>query len=116
MSEGLVRSFKTQSFVLVTTTRPPTGLSQEGVTLNGEFTGSGEPVHYDFEWGPTSSYGHVVPEGPGRCWTPSGPTPVSEVLTEFEGSGTYHYRLVAIGPLGTSYGEDETFTALPAPC
>lgn len=114
-SEGLVKSFTTQSFVLDTTTKPITSLSQNGVTLNGEFTGDGEPVQYFFEWGPTNAYGNSVPPDPADAGSPNGPTQVSEDLTDFEGSGTYHYRLVATSPLGTSYGEDETFTALPAP-
>jgi phosphodiesterase/alkaline phosphatase D-like protein len=114
-SEGLLRSFTTQQYVIDTTTKPATGLSQDGVTLNGEFFGTGESVEYHFEWGPTAAYGNKAPETPVDAGAASGPTPVSVQLTDFEGSTTYHYRLVATNSLGISYGADETFTALVAP-
>ena len=113
-SEGLDKTFTTQGFVVDTTTKPATGLSQESVTLNGEFFGTGEEVTYYFEWGPTSSYGNKVPGAPASAGEPNGPTQVSAQLTEFEASNTYHYRLVATNALGTSYGQDETFASLPA--
>jgi sugar lactone lactonase YvrE len=109
-SEGLIRSFNTVQYVQETTTKPVTGLTPDTVTLNGEFVGTGEQVEYHFEWGPTTSYGNDAPAAPVDVGMVTGPTPVSTQLTAIEGSETYHYRLVATSPLGTSYGADETFS------
>ena len=110
-SEGLIESFTTKGFVFDVDTKPATGLTLADVTLNGEFVGTGEPAEYFFEWGLTSSYGSNVPATPTDAGEPNGLTQASTSLSEFEAGLTYHYRLVVTNTLGTTYGDDETFTS-----
>jgi hypothetical protein len=61
-----------------------------------------------FEWGTTTSYGNTTPDqsvGAG-----STAQSVSANLTGLAPSTTVHYRVVATNGLGTSSGEDKTFT------
>ena len=65
-----------------------------------------------FEYGPTTSYGSNV-----AC-TPSPevgtePMAVSAMLAGLAPNTTYHVRIVAANPGGTSAGGDQTFTTLP---
>src|SRR4029077_2549039 len=45
---------------------------------------------------------------------PAGTEEVSSDITDYEAYETYHYRVVAKNPYGTTYGEDKTFQAEPA--
>src|SRR5262249_4711057 len=89
------------------TTKPPTGVTRTGATLNGSFTGNGEETKAFFEWGKTTKYGEATAV---QAFTGTGPQPVSADLTELlaytAASGSYHFRLVATNSSGTSYGDD----------
>jgi hypothetical protein len=93
----------------------------------------GAATSYWFEYGATSSYGHVVPALPGGEAAPvgigaGGPTGSSvegalQPIGGLEPGSTYHFRVVAKseceaierpGQECVSTGEDETFTTLPA--
>src|SRR5262249_46821940 len=80
-------------------------------TLHGELNPSGESTHYYFEWGETKSYGHQTPAAPGD---ESSAEELTQVETSLSGLltsvTTYHYRIVAVNGLGTSYGSDREFT------
>lgn len=67
-----------------------------------------------FEYGTTTEYGSKTSTGPaGRG---PDPVPVSAETEPLEPNTTYHYRLVAVGPGGTSQGEDRSFTTgVPTP-
>jgi hypothetical protein len=68
----------------------------------------GAGTEYFFEYGPTTSYGDVAT---GEELTGDGKTvEVEEVAVNLAPETTYHYRLVAEGPIGTVYGKDKTFT------
>ena len=74
----------------------------------------GEVSECKFEYGPTNSYGSSVPCEPKPG---SGTNPI-EVEGEISGltvNTTYHYRIVATNPGGTTKGTDETFKTLPNP-
>lgn len=80
-----------------------------GATLEGEVNANGSSTSVSFEYGLTESYGSTVAADP----TPvSGtvPTPLRANLGNLLGGTTYHYRVVASGPGGKTFGSDATFT------
>ena len=50
----------------------------------------------------------------GRRRLGVGPTPVSANLTELTPQTEYHFRLVAVNAVGTTFGDDHSFITLPA--
>jgi hypothetical protein len=92
----------------------PGSVTGSGAQLNGSLIGDGTPTSYLFEWGRTDAYGNT--SSSTAIGSPSGPsrTTLSPLdLTELDPFTTYHYRVVATGGSGTSYGEDRSFTTLP---
>jgi hypothetical protein len=86
----------------------------------GPNVAGGDPTQYFFEWGTTEAYGNQTPPGTiGSC--PAGITPpspycdtpktqkVSAEITGLAVCTTYHFRLVASNPDGTTMGDDKTF-------
>ena len=67
-----------------------------------------------FEYGASESYGHSVPCGslPGSGESPAA---VSATLGSLSENTTYHFRIVATNPGGTSYGSEKTFTTTLPP-
>jgi hypothetical protein len=100
-------------------------VTEHNATLEGQINPEGEwspETTYVFEYGTTTAYGASTPTPPGVISSvycefieilPCGiytPQPVSESLAGLEPGTTYHYRIAATNSLGTSYGEDQTFT------
>ena len=94
---------------------PPTNVARTSATLNGSFTGNGEPTTYHFEWGTSTSYGNSTAESAPTSAT--GTVPASADLSGLdvyrEDSPPYHFRLVATNGAGTTYGPDMEFHTLP---
>ncbi len=95
--------------------KPASSIAKTSATLNGTVNpNGGEVSKCEFEYGPTLSYGKtaacVPPPGAGEA-----PVAVSAAITGLAANTTYHYRIVAVGPGGTSVGADETFKTLPNP-
>jgi len=89
-------------------TAPATGVSNSGATLNGSVNPNGEQTSYAFQWGPTGGYGHetaLTSAGSG-----STTSSVSATLSNLSSGTTYHFRIIAMSPAGTSVGSDQTFT------
>ena len=67
-----------------------------------------------FDYGASSAYGASVPcsslPGSGRS-----PVAVAASLTGLSPNTSYHFRIVASNPGGTSYGADQGLTTLPNP-
>ena len=97
------------------TTGAATEITQDGFTLNGEYLGNGESTHYYFEYGSTPQYGQKFPVPEADAGSPTGPTDLHYVITDFLGYTTYHYRIVAGNVVGETFGQDMTVTTLPAP-
>lgn len=93
----------------IATSLPASAVSTSSATLNGVAEPNGLPASYRFEYGRTISYGASVPVPEGSLGT-SGQR-VSQTITGLSPQSVYHYRLVATSSAGTSYGEDELFTA-----
>jgi hypothetical protein len=79
--------------------------------LHGELNPDGQQTHYYFEWGETKAYGQQTPVLPGAETSAASLTPVEVSLDgALTADTTYHYRLVGVNALGTSYGVDRQFT------
>jgi hypothetical protein len=94
---------------------PATAVTGTQATLNGTVNPNGEAIgDCHFDWGPTTAYGQSIP-----CATAPGagaePVAVSATLPGLSAGQDYHYRLVATGPGGTSYGSDEQLNTPAAP-
>ena len=85
----------------------------DGVELKGEYEGNGRATSYHFEYGTTREYGFTTPTT--SIGSPTGTTPVSTMVGEFEGYTQYHYRVVFENQFGKTYGKDLTFTSEDAP-
>jgi subtilisin family serine protease/sugar lactone lactonase YvrE len=80
-------------------------------TLNGGINPNGTTTSYQFEWGPTTSYGTKVPASPKSVGSGTKDVEASEPLSGLKTNATYHYRIVSSGSKGTVYGKDKVFTA-----
>jgi hypothetical protein len=112
-TKGADQSFTTDPAVLGLKALPATEISQESITLNGEFNGIGEPTSYYFEWGLNTKYGKKTPGDDAGA--PVGIEQLSSVITDFEAYSTYHFRIVAQNNQGITKSADMTFETLPAP-
>jgi phosphodiesterase/alkaline phosphatase D-like protein len=115
-SVGQDRSFETANAVTDITTGSVTGLTGSTATLHGSWTGDGSATNFYFEWGFTDAYGNSTAPPPGDDGGSGlGTQNVSADLTALAPVTTYHYRIVASNPDGTSYGADEAFTTPQLP-
>jgi FG-GAP-like repeat/Glycosyl hydrolases family 16 len=80
--------------------------------LGGSVNPNGGLTEYYYQYGLTNSYGAETSKGTASGWaTVSAPL----VVTGLQLGTTYHFRLVATNPEGTSYGGDEKFTTAAPP-
>jgi streptogramin lyase len=90
-----------------------TSITTTGAVLTGTVDPNASSTTYRLEYGTTTAYGTSTPvtsAGAGDA-----PVPVSAQLSNLDPGVTYHYRLVATSPVGTSFGADRTFTAVAPP-
>ena len=80
-------------------------------TLNGEVNANYLSTVVTFEYGTTTAYGNSLTSTESPVTGNTG-TPVSVDLTGLTAGTIYHFRIKAVNELGTTYGEDETFTTL----
>jgi DNA-binding beta-propeller fold protein YncE len=95
------------------TTGGTSGATAESATLEGTVNPEGTHTGYHFEYGTEESYGASSPEE--EAGAGSTDVPASFLLEGLQPNTTYHYRLTAANSLGSSSGEDATFTTSPAP-
>jgi hypothetical protein len=86
-------------------------------TLFSRVTANGQATSYRFEWGLTAGYGNSTP----ATAVGSGITSVAALdqITGLQPDTTYHFRITATSPSGTTTGDDHPFTtdgAIPATC
>jgi len=95
------------------TTEPASSVAQTSATLNATVKPEDEPVsECELEYGTTEAYGSSAPCTP----SPGSGTeavPVSAKVTGLSSSTTYHFRVAATNPTGTSDGADHTFETTP---
>jgi hypothetical protein len=92
------------------TTGPASNVTSTTATVTGTVKANKESTTYHFEYGKTTAYGSATPDqGP---LSGNGGKSASADLTQLMPATTYHYRLVATNPSGSSQGADMTFTTL----
>ena len=117
-TNGADMTFAT-SDVPAAVTDAASAVASSSATLNGTVnpnTDAGTVSVY-FQYGLTTAYGDLISAFPNSL-TGRVSTAVSGDLNGLTSNTTYHYRVVAQGPNGTSYGADVTFTTSttePAP-
>jgi RHS repeat-associated protein len=97
------------------TTETPLYIGITDAIIRGSVNPNGTNTTYQFEYGPTISYGQKQPASPASAG--SGTTAVNffpELKGLVEGA-TYHYRVVATNAAGTVAGSDKVFTTLDPP-
>ncbi|MCX6269405.1 MAG: choice-of-anchor J domain-containing protein [Bacteroidetes bacterium] len=90
------------------TTLAATAISGTNATLNGSVNPNGVATTYNFEWGPSVSYGNTT--ATTSAGSGNSAVAVSAGLTGLTGGTTHHFRIVATSANGTSYGDDLSFT------
>ncbi len=92
------------------TTDPSSLVTASGATLNGTVNDNRENTTVTFEYGLTTAYDTPVTADESPLASGSGSSSVSKTISGLANSTTYHYRVVAVNAMGTSYGADQTFT------
>ncbi len=82
-------------------------------TFSALINPEGESTVYDFEYGPTTAYGTSVPIPDGSVGAGGAALEVQAHVQDLQAHTTYHARVVAHNALGTTDGEDLTFTTQP---
>ena len=88
-------------------------LAISSATLRGSISPNGTSVSWYFEYGTTQAYGartSTLPLG-----TSSRTIHVGAPISGLSVFTTYHFRLVAVGPAGTTSGADHSFTTSKLP-
>lgn len=73
----------------------------------------GQPTSYFFEYGTTASYGTESAIAPAGSGTKA--VKIGQTITGLQPATTYHYRVVATNPMGTTRGADRTFKTPKVP-
>jgi hypothetical protein len=113
-SEGPVEHFTTLGTLPIVSTGTVSGIGQSSANATGTVAPEGGETYYYYQYGPTTEYGQRTSPGELGVDIGSGLNSVQApgILVPLTPGVTYHYRLIAWNEYGTSYGQDETFTAL----
>ncbi|MGV3662890.1 MAG: choice-of-anchor D domain-containing protein [Prosthecobacter sp.] len=106
-TQGAILSFTTSANPPTATTGAASSITSTGATLNGTVNANGESTAVTFQYGPTTSYGQTATASQSPV-SGSSNTSVSAVITSLP-PGTYHFRVAATNPGGTTNGSDATF-------
>ncbi|HEX5762692.1 MAG TPA: hypothetical protein VFY04_06180 [Solirubrobacterales bacterium] len=87
-----------------------TQVGETTATLNARIVSNDSPTTYRLEWGPTSSYGNVIP---GSIPAGQDSVLVSHDVTGLEPGTTYHFRFVAENGIDETVGDDRSFVSVP---
>jgi phosphodiesterase/alkaline phosphatase D-like protein len=108
-ASGADRTFTTLPQAPTATTEGASPVGTTTATLNGTVNANNDSTTVTFEYGTDTSYGTTVTADQSPV-TGSTDTPVSKAISGLTNGITYHYRVVAVNPGGTTYGADRTFT------
>ncbi|HUX53095.1 MAG TPA: FISUMP domain-containing protein [Williamwhitmania sp.] len=107
---GEEKTFITNGSAPVATTLAPSNLSTTTVTLNGLVNANELSTVVSFEYGTTAAYGSFI--SAAESPTTGSADTLTAALSGLTSNTTYHYRVKAVNDIGTSYGEDLTFTTV----
>jgi hypothetical protein len=94
----------------IVTTNPATNVARFSSTLRGTVNPSSLSTTVRFQYGRTTSYGHITAN---QTKTGNNTQPVITNISGLSADTTYHFRIVATNTAVTRYGSDRTFTTLP---
>ena len=106
---GMAMSFKTLGDAPSVETLPAIDLQSTSAVLRGIVDPNHVPTTVTFEYGLTSAYGNIATGIPSPV-TGDLPIEVSASITGLTNGETYHFRVKAENKIGTSIGNDFTFT------
>lgn len=94
--------------------KPATGISVNGALLRGNAIANYLFTTVSFDYGPTSKYGNnvIARQNPISGHTN---TDISIYATDLNPGTLYHFRAKSKNSLGTTYGDDMTFTTMEKP-
>ena len=93
------------------TTQPATNIQGKTATLNGFVNPNDVSTFVTFEYGSNSGYGSKIAAQQSPVSGNSSYS-ISAVVTNLQAGTTYHYRVVATNPFGSTVGVDIPFTTL----
>ena len=95
-------------------TSPATNVSSTMAILNGIVNANNVSTTVTFDYGTTTNYGSSITASQSPV-TGSNGTTVNGVVSGLQFGTTYHYRVKAVNSIGTTYGNDVSFTTLNVP-
>jgi len=105
-------TFTTVSTAPSASTLAATATAAHGTNLQASLRPNGAATTVYFEYGPTTAYGSVtVTITLAAAAETSG---LSDAVAGLLAGTSYHFRVVAVNALGTTYGADQAFTTLAA--
>jgi Ricin-type beta-trefoil lectin domain-like len=108
-TKGSDQTFTTTAAPAVTT-EAATSVEAAKATLKASVNPKGATTTYQFEYGPTTSYGTKVPATAKSAGSGLSSVAVSEPIAGLTEGATYHFRVVASNEVGTVNGADKTLT------
>jgi hypothetical protein len=91
-------------------------VSATSATLAGAINPRNGETTYQFEWGTTPAYGTSTPVPAGSVGSGEAPIEVTAQLEDLSPGFTYHFRIVATNPYGTTVSPDQSFGFYPPKC
>jgi hypothetical protein len=85
-------------------------ITESLATLAGAIDPHAWNTTYHFQYGTSTAYGSSWPTVDTDMGALTGAQPVTITVQKLQPATTYHYRLVATNPGGTTYGTDQAFT------
>lgn len=114
-SVGTDQTFTTWKLPTVTT-EPAFLPGESSAYLWGSVNPNGSPTSYQYEFGPTTSYGTIVPAKAISIGEGTTPVVVPELVKGLKVNTTYHYRLTATNSApGKAIGADKSFSTTNPP-
>jgi hypothetical protein len=109
---GMTMSFLTLGQAPTASTGSATNITSTSAELNGNVNANWLNTGVSFEYGTTTSYGQFADAGYGEPIIGNVLTNVSAEIEDLIPFTTYHFRVGATNLLGTTYGNDMSFTTL----
>jgi hypothetical protein len=110
---GPDQTFETLPSVSIISTSA-SSVTSSSAKLEAELDPHGLLTEYQFEYGPTATYGFLAPPQPTSAGAGSRAVDVGAVLQGLQPGAVYHFRVVAHNALGPVAGPDVAFTTQTA--